>query len=336
VSQAQAIPATDELLVISGLRVSYELGGRTGAAVDGVDLVLRRGDSLGLAGESGCGKSTLALACMGLLPKNATTEGSILFDGHEVVGAKPGRLRAIRWAGIAMVFQGAMNALNPVKRIEDQIAEALILHGERSAASARATASELMGLVGIPARRVRDYPHEFSGGMRQRVMMAMALACNPPLVIADEPTTALDVMIQAQILELLDRLRKEMGLTLIVITHDLSVLAQVAERVAIMYAGRIVEHGYSHEVLTRPAHPYSKALVAAFPRVGDAASRRIPMGLPGDPPDPAARPPGCSFHPRCPQRFEPCDHIDPGQTFINPEWSAACHAVELEVKGARR
>jgi peptide/nickel transport system ATP-binding protein len=336
VSNPEAVPAPQELLVVSNLRVLYELGGRKGAAVDGVDLVLRPGDSLGLAGESGCGKSTLALACMGLLPKNATVEGSITFQGEEVIGAKPGRLRAIRWAGIAMVFQGAMNALNPVKRIEDQIAEALLLHGERSASTARSTASELMELVGIPARRVRDYPHEFSGGMRQRVMMAMALACNPPLVIADEPTTALDVMIQAQILELLDALRKEMGLTLIVITHDLSVLAQVAERVAIMYAGRIVEHGYSHEVLSRPAHPYSKALVAAFPRVGDAASRRIPMGLPGDPPDPAARPPGCAFHPRCPQRFEPCDHIDPGLTFITPEWFAACHAVELEVKSGER
>jgi peptide/nickel transport system ATP-binding protein len=273
---------------------------------------------------------------MGLLPKNASVEGSITFRGEELIGAKPGRLRAIRWAGIAMVFQGAMNALNPVKRIEDQIAEAMLLHGERSASRARASAAELMELVGIPARRVRDYPHEFSGGMRQRVMMAMALACNPPLVIADEPTTALDVMIQAQIIELLDQLRREMGLTLIVITHDLSVLAQVAERVAIMYAGRIVEHGFSSEVLSRPAHPYSKALVGAFPRVGDASSRRIPMGLPGDPPDPANRPPGCAFHPRCPQRFEPCDHIDPGLTFITPEWSAACHAVELEVKSGAR
>jgi peptide/nickel transport system ATP-binding protein len=336
VSHAEAVPAGEEILVVSDLRVLYELGGRKGAAVDGVDLALRPGDSFGLAGESGCGKSTLALACMGLLPKNASVEGSITFRGEEVIGAKPGRLRAIRWAGIAMVFQGAMNALNPVKRIEDQIAEAMLLHGERSASRARASAAELMELVGIPARRVRDYPHEFSGGMRQRVMMAMALACNPPLVIADEPTTALDVMIQAQIIELLDQLRREMGLTLIVITHDLSVLAQVAERVAIMYAGRIVEHGFSSEVLSRPAHPYSKALVGAFPRVGDASSRRIPIGLPGDPPDPANRPPGCAFHPRCPQRFEPCDHIDPGLTFITPEWSAACHAVELEVKSGAR
>jgi peptide/nickel transport system ATP-binding protein len=332
VTQADIVAPATVLLELRDLRVFYEIGGSKAPAVDGVDLTLTAGDSIGIAGESGCGKSTLALACLGLLPKNGTAEGSILFKGDEVIGAKPGRLRALRWAGISMVFQGAMNALNPVKQIGDQIAEAVELHGARGDASARTQAADMLELVGISARRARDYPHEFSGGMRQRAMVAMALACNPPLVIADEPTTALDVMIQAQILELLAALRKEMHLALIVITHDLSVLAQVADRVAIMYAGRIIEQGASSEVLNSPQHPYSQALVAAFPRVGDPASRGVPMGLSGDPPDPAHRPPGCAFHPRCPFAFEPCNKIDPRLTFITPTWSAACHLVEEKVR----
>jgi peptide/nickel transport system ATP-binding protein len=188
---------------------------------------------------------------------------------------------------------------------------------------------ELFEHVGIASRRANDYPHEFSGGMRQRVMIAMALSCNPPLVIADEPTTALDVMIQAQILNLLARLREERNIALVVITHDLSTLAQVTDRVSIMYAGRIVEEGSASELLTTPRHPYTKALVGAFPVVGDPASRGIPAGLPGDPPDPAARPPGCAFHPRCPHAFEPCDHIDPALE-LHGSRLAACHLVARE------
>ena len=319
----------ETLLDVKNLRVLYEVRGASAPAVDGVDLSLRAGEALGLAGESGCGKSTLALACLGLLPRNATVEGSIRFEDTEVVGAKPGRLRALRWAGISMVFQGAMSAFNPVKRVGDQVVEAILLHENVPEGEARRRMSELFEQVGIAARRAGDYPHEFSGGMRQRVMIAMALACNPPLVIADEPTTALDVMTQAQILNLLGRLREEMGISLIVITHDLSVLAQVTDRVAIMYAGRIVEEGTASEVLTTPRHPYSRALVAAFPVVGDPASRRAPAGLPGDPPDPAARPPGCAFHPRCPFAFEPCDHVDPALE-MHGSRLAACHLVARE------
>ena len=317
------------LLEIKDLRVLYEVRGTKAPAVDGVDLTLRAGDALGLAGESGCGKSTLALACLGLLPSNATVEGSIRFSGTEVIGAKPGRLRALRWAGISMVFQGAMNAFNPVQRVGDQIVEAIVLHEDASRSEARARMRELFEHVGLASRRAGDYPHEFSGGMRQRVMIAMALACNPPLVIADEPTTALDVMIQAQILNLLAQLREERNIALLIITHDLSVLAQVADRVAIMYAGRIVEEGSASEVLTMPRHPYSKSLVGAFPVIGDPASRGIPAGLPGDPPDPAARPRGCAFHPRCPAAFEPCDRIDP---VLKRHGSrlAACHLVAEE------
>jgi peptide/nickel transport system ATP-binding protein len=317
------------LLEIRNLRVLYEVRGAKAPAVDGVDLTLRPGDALGLAGESGCGKSTLALACLGLLPRNATVEGSVMFRDTEVVGAKPGRLRALRWAGISMVFQGAMNAFNPVKRVGDQVVEAILLHEDVSRSEARDRMQELFEHVGIAARRAGDYPHEFSGGMRQRVMIAMALACDPPLVIADEPTTALDVMIQAQILNLLAQLREERNLALIVITHDLSVLAQVTDRVAVMYAGRIVEEGSAAELLTTPRHPYTKSLVGAFPVVGDPASRGVPAGLPGDPPHPEARPSGCAFHPRCPDAFEPCDRIDP---VLERHGSrlAACHLVARE------
>jgi peptide/nickel transport system ATP-binding protein len=268
------------LLEVKNLRVLYEVRGTKAPAVDGVDLSLGAGDALGLAGESGCGKSTLALACLGLLPRNATVEGSIRFRDTEVIGAKPGRLRALRWAGIAMVFQGAMSAFNPVKRVGDQVVEAILLHEDVSRSEARGRMRELFEHAGIAPRRADDYPHEFSGGMRQRVMIAMALACNPPLVIADEPTTALDVMIQAQILNLLAQLREERNIALLVITHDLSVLAQVADRVAIMYAGRIVEEGSASELLTTPRHPYSKSLVGAYPVVGDPASRGVPRACP--------------------------------------------------------
>ena len=320
---------TGTLLEVENLRVLYEVRGAKAPAVDGVNLSLRPGDALGLAGESGCGKSTLALACLGLLPRNATVEGSIHFRDAEVVGAKPGRLRALRWAGISMVFQGAMSAFNPVKRVGDQVVEAILLHESVSRGEARGRTRELFEQVGMAPRRADDYPHEFSGGMRQRVMIAMALACRPPLVIADEPTTALDVMTQAQILNLLQRLREETGISLIVITHDLSVLAQVTDRVAIMYAGRIVEEGSASELLTTPRHPYSQALVGAFPVVGSAASRGVPAGLPGDPPDPAARPPGCAFHPRCPNAFVPCDHVDPRLKRYDSRL-VACHLVEKE------
>lgn len=316
------------VLDIENLRVIYEVRGEPAPAVDGVSLSLGPGDSLALAGESGCGKTTLALACLGLLPKNATVEGSIRFKGEELIGAKPGRLRAMRWAGIAMVFQGAMNALNPVKRIGDQMVEAIRLHEDVTTRAATERVTELLERVGISRTRVSDYPHEFSGGMKQRAMIAMSLVCNPPLVIADEPTTALDVMVQAQILELLADLRDELGLSLMLITHDLSVLAQVCDRVGIMYAGRIVEEGPAPQLLAHPLHPYTQALIGAFPRVGEEASRGIPVGLPGDPPHPADRPPGCAFHPRCPARFEPCDHIDPALIAYPTGQSAACHFVE--------
>jgi peptide/nickel transport system ATP-binding protein len=221
----------------------------------------------------------------------------VLLDGDDVLLMRPGRLRAVRWRELSIVFQGALHSLNPVQRIGDQIGEAVELHFP--GASPRSRISDLLELVGLPARRAGDYPHQLSGGQRQRVLIALALACNPSVLIADEPTTALDVMVQAQVLELLERLQRDLGLAMIFITHDLSTLSYVCRRTLVMYAGRIVEEGASADVFDRPAHPYSAALAAAFPRIGDHTSRLNPSGLAGDPPDPRAIPSGCPFHPRC-------------------------------------
>ncbi|RPK57397.1 Oligopeptide transport ATP-binding protein OppD [Streptomyces sp. ADI96-02] len=294
------------LLEVRDLRVAYGGGAGSVPAVRGVDLRVAAGQKLGIAGESGCGKSTLALALLRLLPRSATLSGRILLDGEDVLTMRWGRLRAVRWAGASIVFQGAMHSLNAVHRIGDQIAEPVLLHGRTTRAAARRRAGELLEQVGLPATRARAYPHELSGGQRQRVMIAMALACDPRLVVADEPTTALDVMIQAQILRLLEGLVADQDLGLIMISHDLAVLADTCDRLAVMYAGRIVEEGPARQVYERARHPYGRALSAAFPTIGDPSSRHAPRGLPGDPPDPAALPTGCAFHPRCPQAAAVC------------------------------
>jgi peptide/nickel transport system ATP-binding protein len=221
----------------------------------------------------------------------------VLLDGEDVLQMKPGRLRAVRWTEMSIVFQGALHALNPVQQVGSQIAEAIETHDPKAPAKARV--GELLEVVGIPARRSADYPHQLSGGQRQRVLIALALACNPRLLIADEPTTALDVMVQAQVLELLEKLQLELGLAMIFITHDLSTLSYVCQRTAVMYAGRIVEEGDAEEVFASPRHPYTAALAAAFPLIGDHSHRMSPSGLGGDPPDPRAIPSGCPFHPRC-------------------------------------
>ncbi|MEU9194652.1 ABC transporter ATP-binding protein [Streptomyces hundungensis] len=315
------------LLEIRDLHVTYGTGA---AAVRGVDLTLAPGQKLGVAGESGCGKSTLAMALLRLLPSSAVLRGSVLLDGEDVLTMRWGRLRAVRWAGASIVFQGAMHSLNAVHRVGDQIAEPILLHGLATPAGARARVGELLEQVGLPAARAQAYPHELSGGQRQRVMIAMALACAPRLIVADEPTTALDVMIQAQILRLIERLVAETGISLLMISHDLSVLADTCDRLAVMYAGRIVEEGPARAVHTAARHPYGQALSAAFPRIGDPSSRRAPRGLPGDPPDPSALPPGCAFHPRCPVALGVCASDDQPLREAGPEHRAACvHAGSL-------
>ncbi|MFI7010666.1 ABC transporter ATP-binding protein [Streptomyces sp. NPDC050145] len=291
------------LLQVKDLAVTYAGGAQ---AVRGVSLSVEAGQKLGIAGESGCGKSTLALALLRLLPAGTKVSGEILLDGEDVLAMKWGQVRAVRWAGASIVFQGAMHSLNAVHRIGDQIAEPILLHKKATQAGARKKVAELLEHVGLPATRADAYPHELSGGQRQRVMIAMALACDPALIIADEPTTALDVMIQAQILRLIEQLVAEQDLGLVMISHDLAVLSDTCDRLAVMYAGRVVEEGPADQVYENAVHPYGKALSAAFPTIGDPASRFAPRGLPGDPPDPSALPPGCTFHPRCPVALEVC------------------------------
>jgi len=318
------------LLEVRDLHVTYAVDGPAPVpAVRGVDITLDVGETLGLAGESGCGKSSLAAALLRLLPPGSNVRGEVLLDGEDVLDMRPGRLRAVRWTELAIVFQGALHTLNPVQRVGDQIAEAIRLHakkGEGGSVSKRV--GELLELVGLPARRARAYPHELSGGQRQRVLIGLAVACEPRLLIADEPTTALDVMVQAQVLRLLEDLQREFGLAIIFITHDLSTLADICRRIAVMYAGRIVEEGPNDKVFADAAHPYTRALAAAFPVIGDPAFRMRPSGLPGDPPDPRALPSGCPFHTRCPVAIEICSHQEPEFLEVSPDHWVACHLAQ--------
>lgn len=320
-------PSTQKtpLLEVRDLSVTYAGGAQ---AVRGVNLTVDAGRKLGIAGESGCGKSTLALALLRLLPARTKVTGEILLNGEDVLAMKWGQVRTVRWAGASIVFQGAMHSLNAVHRIGDQIAEPILLHKKATPGGAKKKAGELLEHVGLPAARANAYPHELSGGQRQRVMIAMALACDPDLIIADEPTTALDVMIQAQILRLIEQLVSQQDLGLIMISHDLAVLSDTCDRLAVMYAGRVVEEGPSAAVFEDAQHPYSKALSGAFPRIGDRSSRFAPRGLPGDPPDPSALPAGCTFHPRCPVALDSCTTQDQELRDAGAARRAACVLVE--------
>jgi len=315
---------TQPLLSVRDLHVTYVAEGGSVPAVRGVSFDIGPGETLGLAGESGCGKSSVAGALLRVLPRDTEVTGEVLLDGEDVLEMKPGRLRAVRWTEMSIVFQGALHTLNPVQRVGNQIAEAVDLHGM---SNSKARVGELLDLVGLPPRRAEDYPHQLSGGQRQRVLIALSLACNPRLLIADEPTTALDVMVQAQVLDLLERLQQELSLSMIFITHDLSTLTYVCERTAVMYAGRIVEEGTSDDVFGQPAHPYTRALAAAFPVIGDHAFRKAPSGLGGDPPDPRDIPSGCPFHPRCVVAGPECTTADVELWSAGDDRRAACVRV---------
>jgi peptide/nickel transport system ATP-binding protein len=331
-ADAPAVPDTvpDEanLLDFRDVTVTYRTSEGPLPAVRGVDVTVGPGEVVGLAGESGCGKSTLVSTVLRLQPPSAEVGGEVLVLGQDVQKVSWGALRAVRWAGASIVFQGALHSLNPVQRIGAQIAEPIEVHEpELPKNQVQRRVEDLLEQVGLAASRKRSYPHQLSGGQRQRVMIAMALACRPKLVVADEPTTALDVMVQAQILDLLRDLVRDLGVGLLIISHDLSVLADVCDRVLVMYAGRMVETGTAAQVFTDPLHPYTAALSGAFPRIGDPAARYAPAGLAGDPPDPRALPEGCSFSPRCPRAVDRCTHAEPPLIEVAPGRLAACIRV---------
>ncbi|RLG86924.1 MAG: ABC transporter ATP-binding protein [Thermoprotei archaeon] len=312
------------LLEVKDLRVYYYTLKGVVKAVDKVSFSVEKGETLGLAGESGCGKSTLGFSLLRLVPPpGRIVGGKILFEGMDVTAMPEDKLRReYRWKRVSMIFQGAMNALNPVKTIGDQIAEAILAHEENvTKREALERAAELLKMVGIEPRRIRSYPHELSGGMKQRVVIAMALALNPPLVIADEPTTALDVVVQAQIMNLLKRLKKEYGMSMILISHDLALIAEIADKVAIMYAGKIVEIGTAEQIYNNPKHPYTQGLIRSVPRLRGA--KRLEW-IPGQPPDLRNPPPGCRFAPRCPYAMDRCRREEPPMVEVEPGHWVAC------------
>jgi peptide/nickel transport system ATP-binding protein len=312
------------LVSIQGLSVAFN-----GVPVlRGVDLALGKGEALGLVGESGSGKSVTWLAALGLLPRHAKVSGSVRLDGRDLIGAPASELDQVRGGRIAMIFQDPASALNPVLTIRKQLCEALALHRDLSGEAVKAEALRLLNLVGIPdaARRLSAYPHEFSGGQVQRIMIAMALAGNPDVLIADEPTTALDATIQAQILELLSNIRQEMSMAMVLISHDLGVVAENCDRVAVMYAGRIVEQAPSNQLFADPVHPYAQGLIGALPPL-DGPRRRL-TAIPGTVPDPAHMPSGCAFAPRCALADEPCGIAAPALAPIAEDRVVACIRAE--------
>ena len=316
------------VLEVKDLHISYTTKAGPVPAVRGVSFSIDRGQVLGLAGESGCGKSTIGLGLLRLLPRGTEVTGSVMLNGADVLAMEPSELGAVRWSQESMIFQGAQHALDPVIRVGDQIVEAIVAHGMSGKREAAVRAGDLLERVGLPSRRAKDFPHEFSGGQKQRVMIAMALACGPDLIIADEPTTALDVMVQAQVLGLLKVLQRDLGLAVLFITHDLSVLVEVSDRLDVMYAGRIVEEGPAESVFSDPKHPYTKALARSFPSIGDEQYVQSPTGLDGDPPDPSDLPSGCTFHPRCAEAIARCPEIDPQLVAAGEHRRAACILLE--------
>jgi peptide/nickel transport system ATP-binding protein len=317
------------ILEVDNLRTYFKTMRGDVKAVDGVSFEVQKGEAMGLAGESGCGKTTTALSVLKILPSNGRiVEGKIIFNNVDIAKYSEDEMREkIRWKGISLVFQGAMNAMNPVLKVGDQIVEAIQLHEldvERKDAQERAR--KLLEIVGVNPTRIDSYPHEFSGGMRQRAMIAMALASNPEIVIADEPGTALDVIVAAQVLKLLKELKEKLNLAMILITHDLSIIAEICEKTAIMYAGRIAEYGDVVAIFKEPLHPYTQGLIGAFPNIKD--KQRIRMrSIPGSPPNLLDPPTGCRFHPRCEYAMDICKKEEPKLVQVGKAHSVSCHLV---------
>jgi len=319
---------TTPLLAVEDLNVWFELpGGGELHAVRGIGFELEPGERFGLVGESGCGKTTAMLTIMGLLPPNASVAGKVKLEGEDILARGEETVSPHRWNDIAMVFQGAMNAFNPVQTVGAQIEEPMHLHGVAEGQAARRTVEGLLERVGIPKDRADRYPHEFSGGMRQRAAIAMALACQPKILLADEPTTALDVMVQAQILELLISLAKDFDLALMLVTHDLPIVAQVCDRAAVMYAGEIAEAASIEDLYHAPKHPYTRLLFAATPDL-HAGGERV-ASIPGAPPRLDRPIVGCPFQPRCDSAFEPCAGVTPELKRVGDSHVAACHLNDL-------
>ncbi len=309
------------VLAVEGLTMHYSTRAGVVRAVDGVSFSVGKGQALGLVGESGCGKSSLALTLLKLLPENAQIlSGRILLDGMDIVPLPEERMREYRWSRIAMVFQAAMNSLNPVYRVGEQIIEALEVHVESAREESLRRVRELYDLVNLDPSLIMRYPHEYSGGMKQRAVIAMALACEPDVVIADEPTTALDVIVQDHILREMKNVRAELGMSMIYVSHDMAVIAEVSDMVGVMYAGRLVELGSTVDVFRDPIHPYTRALTSAFPSVtGEKHELTV---LPGEPPNMIDPPSGCRFHPRCPYATDPCRSETPPIVRRGGHWAA--------------
>jgi peptide/nickel transport system ATP-binding protein len=315
------------LLEVENLTVEYAVGDRPVVAVRDVSFTIGEGEVFGLAGESGCGKSTIAMAVLRLLKEPArVTSGSIRFAGEDVLAMGDAALRGYRWRRAAMVFQSAMNSLNPVMTIGDQIMDTIVAHEAVSKREARGRAASLLDVVGIEARRLDAYPHQLSGGMRQRAVIAIALALNPPLMIMDEPTTALDVVVQQEILEQIEELKEQFGFSILFITHDLSLLIEFSDRIAIMYAGQIVEQAAAQELFEAPQHPYTRGLMSSFPALTGEKQRLT--GIPGSPPDMLHPPSGCRFHPRCPLVKPMHTRVVPSLRETSPDHFVACHLYD--------
>jgi peptide/nickel transport system ATP-binding protein len=312
------------LLEVKNLHTYFDTVKGEYKAVEDASFQLNYGEALGLVGESGCGKTTCALSIAGLLPKEGRVAGGeILLEGRDLLTLSEESLRQKRWKEVSIIFQGAMNALNPVMKVGEQIAEAIVLHERKSRKEAFERTEQLFELVEMPKSRIQNYPHEFSGGMKQRAMIAMALALNPKVVIGDEPTTALDVMVQAQILNLLEKLRKELNMGLILITHDLSILGETCDTIAVMYGGKIVESGTVEDIFQHTAHPYTERLISCFPNIGK--EKVIPPGIKGTPPNMMEPPAGCYFHPRCHRVMDQCRWEEPKTRKVGATHLCSCH-----------